>query len=134
MEDIKNNYQCYWQVIKDVKDGRLSSVMLPNAMRNILEHYFSFIRKRDNFAKVMKDMAVNNNDSALKAFDRYVNKASHSDAINLTDTQEIDTVKFIQYFRSVFEKTGFIEHYQEMMDEPVPANVNLAAIPRTGTE
>jgi len=134
MEDIKNNYQCYWQVIKDVKEGKLSSVMLPNAMRNILEHYFSFIRKRDTFKDVMKDMAANNNDPALKAFDRYVNKASHSDAINLTDTQEIDSVKFIQYFKTVFKETGFIEHYQEMMDEPVPANVNLAVMPKTGTE
>lgn len=117
MEEIKNNYQCYWQVIKDVKEGKLSSVMLPNAMRNILEHYFSFIRKRDAFSKTLKEMATNSNDSTLKAFDRYVNRASHSDAINLTDTQEIAPEKFIQYFRSVFEKTGFIEHYEEMMDE-----------------
>lgn len=122
MDDIKNNYQCYWQVIKDVKEGKLASVMLPNAMRNILEHYFSFINKRDAFTKAIKDMADNNNDPALRAFGRFVNKASHSDAINLTDTQEIDHEKFIKYFRSVFDKTGFIEHYQEMMDEPVPAN------------
>ena len=133
MQDIKNNYQCYWQVIKDVKEGKLSSVMLPNAMRNILEHYFSFIRKRDAFTKVMKDMAANSNDHTLKAFDRYVNKTSHSDAINLTDMQEIDPVKFIQYFKSVFDKTGFIEHYLEMMDEPVPANANLAVANQTGT-
>ncbi len=134
MEEIKNNYQCYWQVIKDVKERKLSSVMLPNAMRNILEHYFSFIQKRDTFAKVMKDMAANSNDPALRAFDRYVNRASHSDAINLTDTQEIDPEKFIQYFRSVFDKTGFIEHYQEMMDEQVPANTNLSTVPKTGTK
>nr|WP_281720733.1 AAA family ATPase [Nitrosomonas nitrosa] len=131
MDDIKNNYQCYWQVIKDVKDGKLSSVMLPNAMRNILEHYFSFIRKRDTFSKAMKEMVENSNNQTLKAFDRYVNKASHSDAINLTDTQEIDPEKFIGYFKTVFEKTGFLEHYKEMMDEPVPAKTNLAEVALT---
>jgi wobble nucleotide-excising tRNase len=134
IKDIKNNYQCYWQIIKDVKEGKLSSIMLPNAIRNILEHYFSFIRRRDAFSKIINDMAARDNDPALKAFDRYVNKSSHSDAVNLTDVQEIDPMKFIQYFRSVFDKTGFPEHYQEMMDEEVPANENLQITPKTGTE
>jgi len=133
-KEIKNNYECYWQIVKDVRDGKISSVMLPNAMRNILEYYFSFIRKNKKLTDVLKEMAESDNDPTLRAFNRYVNRASHSDAINLTDTQEIAPEKFLQYFRSVFDKTGFSEHYREMMDEPVPANANLAVVSQTGTE
>jgi wobble nucleotide-excising tRNase len=121
-DEIQNNYECYWQVIKDVKEGKLSSIMLPNAMRNILEHYFSFVRKKKKLSEVLKEMAESNNDPTIKAFNRYVNRASHSDAVNLTDTQEIDSMKFIQYFKTVFDNTGFTEHYLQMMDESVPAD------------
>ena len=133
-QDLKNNYECYWQVVKDVKDGKSSSAMLPNTMRNIVEHYFSFIRKKETLPKVMKEIIENDNDPALKAFDRYVNRSSHSDPLNLTDMQEVEPQKFIQYLKLLFEKTNQKEHFIKMMDEPVPANVNLAAVPKTGTE
>lgn len=133
-QDIKNNYECYWQIVKDARDGKVSSVTLPNAMRNIVEHYFTFIIRKDKISQVMKQMIAEDNDPALKAFDRFVNRASHLDYINLTDMQEIEPQKFIQYFRSVFDRAGFLEHYQLMMDEEVAANENLQITPKTDTE
>ncbi|EQA1638498.1 AAA family ATPase, partial [Enterobacter hormaechei] len=41
-DDIKNEYEALWMILKDVKQGKISSVVLPNIMRNILEYYFSF--------------------------------------------------------------------------------------------
>lgn len=28
-QDIKNNYECYWQIVKDARDGKVASVTLP---------------------------------------------------------------------------------------------------------
>jgi wobble nucleotide-excising tRNase len=115
-EDIMNNYECYWQIIKDVKSGKISSVILPNAMRNILEHYFSFVRRKHKLADAFKEL-LKTGDLSINSFNRYVNRSSHSDGDTLTDTQDIDVNKFIAHFRSIFEKTEFLEHYEEMMSD-----------------
>ncbi|MCP6440659.1 AAA family ATPase, partial [Klebsiella pneumoniae] len=41
-DEIKNEYEALWMVLKDVKQGKLNPIVLPNIMRNILEYYFSF--------------------------------------------------------------------------------------------
>lgn len=46
-----------------------------------------------------------------------MNRQSHSDAINILDFGDVDPMRFIEKFKLVFEKTGFIEHYNVMMDE-----------------
>lgn len=61
-------------------------------------------------------------------------RASHSDPLNLTDMQEVDPQKFIQYLKLLFENTDQKEHYIKMMDEPVAANANLTVVPKTGTK
>ncbi|WP_264080815.1 AAA family ATPase [Kosakonia cowanii] len=47
-DDIKNEYEALWMVLKDVKKGLISSVVLPNVMRNILEYYFLFLQNGKN--------------------------------------------------------------------------------------
>lgn len=51
MHDMLNEYQALWQTIRDVRDGRSLPVVLPNTMRNILEYYFSFSCKQENWIK-----------------------------------------------------------------------------------
>jgi hypothetical protein len=48
-------------------------------------------------------------------FENAPNRESHADAINITDFGEIDPERFLEKFRRVFEKTGFMEHYNNMM-------------------
>ncbi len=114
---IQNNYESYWQVIKDVKNNKASPVILPNAMRNILEHYFNFIHCQNKLSKAFEKLRDTEDDVVFSIFERYVNKESYSDAVNYTDLKEVDVEKFIGYFESVFKQTEFHEHYKKMMGE-----------------
>lgn len=111
--DVLNDYQACWQTIKDAQAGHTSSTVIPNMMRNILEHYFTFVHRQDELSQALLSLAEE--DVEFRALYRYVNRESHSDAINLTDFGEIDPVHFIERFRQVFVRTGFEQHYEKMM-------------------
>jgi len=111
--DIQNDYQSYWQVVKDAKEGNVNKVVLPNMMRNILEYYFSFIHKTDALNKALEDLEES--DIEFKPFYRFINRESHSDSVNINDLGEIDSTRFIDKFKDVFVRTKFEEHYEKMM-------------------
>lgn len=111
--DVQNDYQSFWQTIKDAQEGRTSPSVIPNMMRNILEYYFNFVHRQEALAEALQALA--DEDTAFRALYRYVNRESHSDAINLTDFGEIEPAHYIERFRQVFVKTGFEEHYLKMM-------------------
>lgn len=111
--DIQNDYQSFWQAIKDAQSGRTSVSVIPNMMRNILEHYFTFVHRQDDLAKALQELAEEDKD--FKSLYRYVNRESHSDAVNLTDFGEIEPDHYIERFRQVFVRTGFEQHYEKMM-------------------
>jgi len=117
--EIQNNYQTYWQIIKDCSENHSYAHMLPNAMRNILEHYFNFIHKKDALKKVLEDLGKSS--SEFKPLFRYINRESHSDSININDFEGINVEKYIEKFKQVFENTGYPDHYHQMMglDKPV---------------
>lgn len=115
--DVQNDYQSFWQAIKDAQSGRTSPSVIPNMMRNILEYYFTFVHRQDELQAAL--MALSDEDSEFKALCRYVNRESHSDAVNLTDFGEIVPSHYIDRFRQVFVRTGFEEHYEKMMGEQI---------------
>ena len=107
-DDIKNSYEAYWQTIKDVQSKKADPVILPNAMRNILEHYFGFIQKKEKLHEIL-DLPEY---SPLK---RILNSYSHSDSENLLDRQEIDLQKTLGLFQQFFIDAKHQEHYNVMM-------------------
>ncbi|GFO73367.1 hypothetical protein BJAS_P4130 [Bathymodiolus japonicus methanotrophic gill symbiont] len=111
--DIQNDYQSYWQVIKDAQNGSTNNIVLPNIMRNILEYYFSFVHKEECLKGVLN--ALEESDTDFSPFFRFINRESHHDSVNITDLGEIDSGRFINKFKEVFIKTGFEEHYNKMM-------------------
>lgn len=111
--DIKNDYQSYWQIIKDAISGNTNSIILPNTMRNILEYYFSFVHKNDILREALD--SLEESDAEFSPFFRFINRESHSDSVNINDLAEIDSNRFIDKFREVFVKTHFEEHYDKMM-------------------
>ena len=117
--DVQNDYQSFWQAIKDAQSGRTSPSVIPNMMRNILEYYFTFVHRQDELQAAL--VALSDEDSEFKALYRYVNRESHSDAVNLTDFGEIVPLHYIDRFRQVFVRTGFEEHYKKMMGEQICA-------------
>lgn len=111
--DIKNDYESYWLVIKDCLSGRASSCVLPNMMRNILEYYFNFVHQKDKLKKALEE--IGKSEQEFKPLFRYINRESHSDAININDFGTIDPVRYVEKFRQVFEETGFDDHFNIMM-------------------
>jgi wobble nucleotide-excising tRNase len=111
--DIKNDYQSYWQIIKDAQNGNTNNIVLPNIMRNILEYYFSFVHKTDALKAALDELEEA--DAEFSPFFRFINRESHSDSVNINDLGEINSDRFIIKFKDVFIRTQFEEHYNKMM-------------------
>ncbi len=107
-EEIQNDYQSYWSV---VNDDTQHPALIANCMRNIVEYFFNFVRRKDlNNVFQMEELQENR----LQAFSRYINRESHSLGQNIIDLKEFDYATFKDGLRLVFEKAGYPEHYSEM--------------------
>lgn len=111
-KDIQNEYQSYWQILKDYDQGNATEVILANAMRNILEHFFGFISK-DSLNNAIQNI---DKEHKYSFFIRYINKESHSDPINISDSKEIDPQIFKEAFRKIFADANYEEHYNKMIN------------------
>ena len=111
--EIQNDYQAFWQTIKDALHGRTSPNVIPNMMRNILEYYFSFVHQTASLRKALTDLSEEN--PQFRALYRYINRESHADSVNITDFGEIDPTAFVARFKDVFIKTKFESHFDKMM-------------------
>lgn len=108
-EEIQNDYNSYWFIIKD---DRQPSALIANCMRNIIEYFFNFIEKRDlNNVFQKPELKA----TKYQAFNRYINRESHSLGQNIFDIKEFDYNNFKEAFRLVFVECGYEEHYKKMM-------------------
>jgi len=108
-EDIQNDYQAYWHIIKDKKQA---PALIANCMRNVIEYFFNFVEKQD-FNQVFQKKELR--EIRYKAFNRYMNRESHSIGQNIFDIKEFDYDSFREAFKKVFETEGYIEHFNKMM-------------------
>lgn len=108
-EEIQNDYQAYWHIVKDKNQP---PALIANCMRNIMEYFFNFVEKQD-FAQVFQrpELQV----TRFAAFNRYMNRESHSKGQNIFDIKEFDYDSFREAFKLVFEKEGYSAHYKKMM-------------------
>lgn len=109
--EIQNEYQSYWQILKDHNQGKATDAILANTMRNILERFFGFIEK-NNFSQLTEKLGE---ERKYCFFIRYINRESHSDSKNISDTKEIDPKIFKEAFKKIFEYSGYIEHYNKYL-------------------
>lgn len=107
-EEVQNDYQAYWIVINDPNE---KPALIANCMRNIVEYFFNFVRKRDlnNVFQMKEFQSVK-----FQAFCRYINRESHSLGQNIIDMKEFDYQAFREGLRLVFEQTGYSDHFKEM--------------------
>lgn len=103
---IQSDYHSYWMAVKD----RDNSVLWANCMRNIIEYFFSFVEKRD-LNNVMKELK----DPKFQAFNRFINRESHSFGQNIYDFKDFDYDIFFEAFKLVFTSNGYEEHFEKMM-------------------
>ena len=107
-EEIQNDYQAYWSV---VNDSSQPPALIANCMRNIVEYFFNFVRKKDmNNVFQMPELQ----DAKYQAFCRYINRESHSLGQNIIDMKEFDYAIFKEGLMLVFEKTEYLDHFKSM--------------------
>ncbi|NNN70012.1 AAA family ATPase [Vibrio sp. 3-2(1)] len=115
-DELKNDYQSLWQIIKDVIEGSANPVVLPNVMRNIIEYYFGFVHKRDKLSDILNELAEKEPEQGHKAFYRYINRSSHSDPTNIGLMVEVEPQAYLERFKSIFTESQDEEHYNCMME------------------
>jgi wobble nucleotide-excising tRNase len=119
--DLLNDYEAYWQVVKDAKAGHATPIMLANAMRCICERFFYFTRRQKDFKEGLD--RIGQQDHRFVPLARYLNRQSHADGQNLTDYGDYDVNYYLEKFRLVFDETNQMDHYRAMLgeeDEPDP--------------
>lgn len=108
-EEIQNDYQAYWFIIKDDKQP---AALIANCMRNIIEYFFNFVEKKDlnNFFSQAPLNSIK-----FQAFYRYINRESHSLGQNIFDFKEFNYADFKEAFAELFKVTGYEAHYKKMI-------------------
>ena len=107
-EEIQNDYQSYWAIIKDETQP---VALIANCMRNIVEYFFNFVEKTDLNNCFQKPELSNNRYQSLY---RYINRESHSVGQNIYDFKELNYADMKDAFRELFKVTGYEEHYNKM--------------------
>jgi len=109
---IKTSYGLLWVEVQ--KDDR-TNLSIQNTLRRILENYFKILGGWDSD----KICALFEGQEKLvcKSLFSWINDGSHSaldDLYASTDPSVVDN--YLKVFRTIFEKTGHIEHYKMMME------------------
>ena len=81
-------------------------------MRNIIEYFFNFVEKQD-LSSVFNKKELQ--ETRFAAFNRYINRESHSKGSNIFDLKEFNYDDFRDAFKLVFSSAGYEKHYKAMM-------------------
>ena len=81
-------------------------------MRNIIEYFFAFVEKKE-LNNVFNDPKLQI--PKFRAFNRYINRESHSLGQNIFDIKEFNYDDFKEAFQLVFTLTDYEDHYKKMM-------------------
>lgn len=108
-EEIQNDYQAYWCIISDRDQA---PALIANCMRNVIEYFFGFVEKSD-LSQIFQKRELQ--ETRFLAFNRYMNRESHSKGQNIFDIKEFDYDSFRDAFELIFEIEGYSEHYKKMM-------------------
>lgn len=119
---LLNDYDVWWQILRDAKDGKIPTQIVPNAMRNILEQFFTFTTGSSDFPVAVQQLADADTSSKYAALDRFVDRGSHRDAINgpPIDWTEYDVPYLLGKFHAMFNAIGQEAHYVMKMGEDAP--------------
>ncbi|WP_319755920.1 AAA family ATPase [uncultured Sphaerochaeta sp.] len=108
-EEIQNDYHTYWSIIKNPGN---SPALIANCMRNIVEYFFGFVEK-ESFNNLLQKEEFQT--TRYRAFERYMNRESHSIGQNIFDLSEFDYDIFLEAFKMLFTISKYEKHYERMM-------------------
>lgn len=126
-EDIVNEYDAAWAVIKDARDGNGTTIGVANAMRCIFEQFFSFTSQYGEFKRALSTLEAE--DGTFTPIARYVDNQSHKGQRNLTDFGDYDVAYYLSKFKAVFDATRYADHYAIKMGERIDARSEPDPVP-----
>lgn len=106
--DIHNDYESYWAVVNNPNE---SPALIANCMRNILDYFFGFVEKLEYNNIFNKP---NLQSIRFAAFNRFMNRESHSIGENILDLKEFNYDDFREALRLVFVNENYEKHYKKM--------------------
>ncbi len=107
-QEIQNDYQAYWSIVNNPQQNE---ALIANCMRNIIEYFFSFVEKIELNNVFQKESLKH---PRFQAFNRYINRESHSLGQNIFDFKEFNYDDFIEGLRLVFYENGYQNHFNKM--------------------
>lgn len=111
---ISSTYEILWNELKSNENK--SSVMLQNAMRRILEYYFTVFGQFSNIKKLPDEFDTIEEQMICKSLISWVHDGSHdiADELHVSDNDETK-LHYKNVFRKLFEVNHQLGHYNQMM-------------------
>lgn len=107
--ELHNDYETYWSIINDPNQH---PALIANCMRNVLDYYFEFVERLEYHSLFeLPELS----EPRFAAFDRFMNRESHSIGENIIDIKEFDYNSFRDALRLVFFKTKGHEKHFDLM-------------------
>lgn len=110
---ISSTYELLWKELRE--DNNISIVSMQNIMRRIIENYFKITGQKPGDYIISR---FKNQEEKLvcESLLYWINDGSHTiyDDLHIDQYSDISE-KFKDVFRSIFDRTGHIEHYKMMM-------------------
>jgi len=118
---ISSTYELLWKELRSEENK--SSVLLKNAMRRILEYYFTVFGQFSNIKKLPDKFKTIEEQMICKSLISWVHDGSHdiADEIHVSDND--DTVqRYKHVFQAIFDSNGQLGHYKQMMGIEIEEN------------
>ncbi|WP_250633510.1 AAA family ATPase [Pinirhizobacter soli] len=110
---LRNDYEGLWWTVREARDGVGTVPGLANAMRQILETFFTFTSMKKTVEAALD--ALKDEETNFKPFYRFVSRESHADGDTITDFGDFELSDYVDRFRRVFDRAGFPQHFDFMM-------------------
>lgn len=110
---IQSSYDLLWREVREWKSN--SGITIQNALRRILEHYFSILgSKRDEV--LINKFPKQEEKEICRSLLSWIHEGSHTlpDDLFIEDP-ESTIVKYLDVFKDIFTHTGNVGHYNMMM-------------------
>jgi wobble nucleotide-excising tRNase len=111
---ISSTYELLWRELSSEENKE--SIMMQNAMRRILEYYFTVFGQFSNIKNLPNEFKSIEEQMICKSLISWVHDGSHdiADEIHITDSNDA-VQRYKEVFRLIFESNGQLGHYNQMM-------------------
>lgn len=118
---IKGSYDLLWKVLRDHKNdpGGMDNITLQNTLRRIIETYFVTFGGQKRNALIPENFGDDPDELTIaSSFAKWFNEGSHDilDDLYVEHPREMN-VKYLEFFKQMFERSGHGAHYRMMMRE-----------------